>query len=189
MKRGPVIFVTDPPWENDDAWGAKGAAAKYQCIPTEAIMRFALPLPVVRAEVSVCFLWAISSMLPDALRVMKAYDYRYHSMMMWEKLTKSGRPSFGGGRIVRGSHEPCLIGVRGEGYFPIDKAVRSRFAAKVGEHSEKPDEFFALLERMYPNSRRYEQFARKVRPGWIQQGDQLGKLGTGSVSHGQKTEE
>ena len=33
------------------------------------------------------------------------------------------------------------------------------------EHSRKPDEFFALVEKVFPGSK-LEMFSREARPGW-----------------------
>jgi N6-adenosine-specific RNA methylase IME4 len=177
---GPVVLVADPPWRHGDALGKRGAQAKYQCMPTDQIARFTLPPAVVDAPCSVLFLWSLSSMLEDAVFVTQAWGFRLHSMLVWEKFTnpappKTPVPAFGPGRILRNCHEPCLIGVRGRGYVPDYKSQRSSFGARVGAHSQKPPEFAAIVERMYPRSEYYELFAVDVRPRWHQQGLSLGK--------------
>jgi N6-adenosine-specific RNA methylase IME4 len=40
------------------------------------------------------------------------------------------------------------------------------------EHSRKPDEAYALIERMYPDLPKIELFARARRPGWDVWGNQ-----------------
>jgi N6-adenosine-specific RNA methylase IME4 len=52
------------------------------------------------------------------------------------------------GRTVRGEHEVCLIGTRGRP-FVRSRSVRSTFTARVGRHSEKPAEFYAIVESLY----------------------------------------
>ncbi len=191
MTTAPVILAADCPWQHNDSRGKQGAQAKYQCMPTYQLARFPLPEAVEQARDSVLFLWALSSMLPDALFVMQAWDYRYHSMLIWEKFTnpappKLPVPAFGPGRILRNCHEPCLIGVRGRGYVPDYKSQRSSFGARVGAHSQKPNEAFAIIERMYPRSEYYELFAVDVRDRWHQQGMSLGKRAEQKRgSHGQ----
>lgn len=187
----PVILTADPPWRHKDALGKQGAQAKYACMPTHQIARFPLPSPVEEATSAVLFLWALSSMLPDALFVMQAWGFRYHSMLVWDKYTNPAPPkqpvrAFGPGRILRNCHEPCLIGVRGQGYVPDFKSQRSIFSARLGEHSQKPAVFAKLVERMYPRSKYYELFAIDARPGWEQQGNMLGKRAEQKRgSHGQ----
>lgn len=179
--RGPAILVADPAWQHDDSLGKRGAAAQYkQTMPTREIARMEILTPTELYPRSVCFLWVLGNMLSDGLRVLKAWDYREHSQIVWGKDTVNGNEAFGQGRIVRGAHETCLIGVRGEegrDYWPEYRSQRSWFRAAVGEHSEKPDDFYAIVERLYPRSRYFEMFARKVRVGWQQHGDELGELG------------
>jgi N6-adenosine-specific RNA methylase IME4 len=87
----------------------------------------------------------------------------------------------GMGRIVRGAHEICLVGIRGQaGQWVLDKSIRSVFdtineseiVAPVGEHSEKPDAFYRLVETLFPGPY-VEIHARKPRPGWFSVGHQL----------------
>ena len=44
----------------------------------------------------------------------------------------------------------------------------SVLTAPVGEHSQKPEEVYGIIEKMYPNRTYLELFARKpdVRMGW-----------------------
>ena len=63
--------------------------------------------------------------------------------------------------------------------MPAVRNVRSRFSAPVGMHSQKPSAFYSLVETMYPFSpetHHYEMFARTVRPGYVQFGNQLGSI-------------
>jgi mRNA (2'-O-methyladenosine-N6-)-methyltransferase len=47
--------------------------------------------------------------------------------------------------------------------------------AEMREMSRKPDEVYALLERLAPGARKLELFARphNLRPGWVSIGNQL----------------
>ena len=76
------------------------------------------------------------------------------------------------GRQVRNEHETCLIATRGEPYVR-DRSIRSTFEASVGDHSEKPEEFYRLVERLCDGPY-VELFARRSRPGWVTIGDELG---------------
>jgi N6-adenosine-specific RNA methylase IME4 len=70
----------------------------------------------------------------------------------------------GMGHYVRGSHETCILATRGR--FKVrSRAVRSVFEARRGRHSEKPDEFYALVEEL-ADGPYAELFARRRRPGW-----------------------
>ncbi len=91
------------------------------------------------------------------------------------------KDAFGMGRIVRGSHEVCLIGVRGRAVdHVLSHSVRSAFetledceiVAPKGRHSEKPEAFYKLVETLFPGPY-FELHARKPRPGWLSAGHQL----------------
>lgn len=99
---------------------------------------------------------------------------------------KGEKEHCGMGRIVRGSHEICLVGVRGKAKnWVCDRSVRSVFdtiaeseiVAPVGEHSEKPAKFYELVETLFPGPY-VEIHARKPRPGWFSVGHQLGSAET-----------
>ena len=129
---------------------------------------------------SVLFLWRVAAMQVEALRVMRAWGYTIKSEIVWDKTTKGQKatkrkpavppkPHFGMGRYVRQAHEICLIGVRGRA--PVARRnIRSRFDAPVREHSRKPEEFFEIVEALYPAAMKFEFFSRAPRFGWIQWG-------------------
>ena len=171
-----AVLTADPAWKFGDSLpgDGRGASKHYECMSVEDICAMQ-PLFADEPD-SVLFLWRVSSMVEEAYRVVRAWNYVPKSELIWEKLTSTGADHFGMGRYVRMAHETCIIAVRGRA-FPAVRNVRSRFRAPVGVHSEKPDEFFRIVERMYPEAVRGEMFARRVRAGWQQHGDQLGKLG------------
>jgi N6-adenosine-specific RNA methylase IME4 len=80
--------------------------------------------------------------------------------------------AIGMGRYVRGAHEVCLIATRGK-RPPVDKSVRSVFDAPRQEHSRKPDRFYDIVEKLYPEGPHVELFARRGREGWHCYGDQI----------------
>lgn len=184
---GVTCIVADPAWTFDDKLGKKGAEAQYQCMSIDDIAAMN-PMPADVSPNSVLFLWRVSAMQEEALRVARAWGYVPKSELVWDKLARRSKPKkgkeeqppkphFGLGRYVRQAHETCLIAVRGRAPVAI-KSVRSRFEAHVREHSRKPEEFYQIVEALYPSAMKFELFARERRPGWVQQhGNQLGALG------------
>ena len=75
------------------------------------------------------------------------------------------------GRTVRGSHETCLIAVRGKPPV-LSKSIRSIFDAPVGKHSEKPEAFYEIVEQLSPGPY-LELYARRQREGWTCLGDEV----------------
>jgi len=168
---GPArVLVADPPWAfNDRLPGpSRGAAKNYAVMTVDDICAFAVP-PV--ADDAWLFLWRVSSQVEEAYRVVRAWGFTAKSEIVWEKVTATGKPHFGMGRYVRASHETCIVAVRGR-VQPADRAVRSRFAAPVRAHSEKPGVFYSLVERLSAGPY-VELFSRRRRPGWTCLGDQI----------------
>lgn len=164
------VLVADPPWRFEDqlADTTRGAATQYKTMSVDEIMSFKLP-PMY--EESTLFMWRVASMQREALDVIEAWDFEVKAEIVWKKLTKHGKRFFGMGRQVRMEHEVCLIATSGRPPT-LDKAIRSTFEAPVGRHSEKPEEFYRIVERM--KSGPYcELFARRMRENWTCMGNEI----------------
>jgi hypothetical protein len=74
--------------------------------------------------------------------------------------------AFGEGKTTRKGVENVWGAKRGKGIPIRDHSVDQRVFAPRGGHSEKPDEAYHALERLYGDVRRLELFATKLRPGW-----------------------
>lgn len=83
----------------------------------------------------------------------------------WRILADARRLEFGMGRTFRMSHETCLVGRRGRPKR-LSGSVRSAFFAPIREHSEKPEEFFELVERISPGPYLELFSGGHRRPGW-----------------------
>jgi N6-adenosine-specific RNA methylase IME4 len=179
----PLVLVADPPWKFGDSLGKRGAAHNYACLtPFEIHKEIAAVLrhwEQFRPDRNaVLFFWRVAAMQFEAINIVRDLDFCVKAELVWEKLTSTGAPHFGMGRYVRNSHETCLIAVRGSAPPDVHN-VRSRFSAPVREHSRKPEEFYRIVDRMYPRSRKVELFARAARLGWVQHGLELDKFKAG----------
>jgi N6-adenosine-specific RNA methylase IME4 len=115
----------------------------------------------IAAEDCVLFLWATGAMLPQALAVMSAWGFAYKTHIVWAK------DRTGTGYWVRNRHELLLIGARGDIPAPaMGTQSPSLIEAPVGEHSEKPEAFQAIIESYFPSLPKIELNARRARPGW-----------------------
>ena len=168
-------LVSDPPWRfNDSLPGpGRGAVKHYDLLSIEDIKNFELP-PL--ADDARLFLWRVASMQEESLEVARAWGFVPKAELVWVKVTKAGPPHLriGMGRQTRNAHETCLVATRGRPER-LSASVPSVFYAQRQLHSQKPDEFYDIVEQLSPGPY-YEMFARKVRPGWEQMGDELGKL-------------
>ncbi|OAF05444.1 hypothetical protein AYJ54_00630 [Bradyrhizobium centrolobii] len=161
-KRYGVIYA-DPEWRFEvysrDTGMDRAADNHYPTSSTEDICN--RPVADIAADDCVLFLWATVPMLPDALRVMDAWDFRYKSHCIWAK------DRIGTGYWFRNQHEILLVGTRGNVPAPaMGTQVESLVDAPVGRHSEKPEKFYQLIERYFPSLPKIELNARAARPGW-----------------------
>lgn len=168
------LIVADPPWPYElrsEKGETKSHAAHYGVMPLDEIK--ALRVGELARMPCILMLWAISSMLPEALDVMRAWGFVFKSELVWRKTTRRGKVRVGPGYRIRTMHEPVLLGVLGN---PKHKPFPSLFDGLAREHSRKPDEFYALCEKHYPARWSVDLFSRQNRPGWDAWGFEAGKF-------------
>lgn len=169
------VLYADPPWNygrSSASNSGKAAPQKhYPCMSTGDIA--GLPIKQISAKDAVMLLWAPNCLLVDGIRVLSAYGFKYKTHIVWAKPTHC--PSNG---LVLPTHEILLVGYRGKGVKRAfgQRCIRSVFAMPKGgkrlRHSEKPEHFAAEIERVFPEARKIELFARRRRRGWTVWGNQ-----------------
>jgi len=160
-----TILYADPPWQFNNSGFEQSAASIYPTMSTEEICN--IKIAEISAKESVLFLWATNAMLEDTLLVMKSWGFEYKSNMVWIKDKAPGM-----GWFTESKHELLLIGVKGGNWHPVEK-FQSWYKSEVKEHSKKPFMFYEIIERMYPNQKYIELFARNKRQNWISFGNEL----------------
>jgi N6-adenosine-specific RNA methylase IME4 len=132
-----------------------------------------LPVADVVAKNAHLYLWVPNALLPDGLRVMEAWGFRYVSNIVWAKRRKDGKPDGRGvGFYFRNVTELLLFGVRGSmrTLAPARSQVNI-IETRKREHSRKPDEQYRLIESCSPGPY-LELFARYPKKGWAVWGDE-----------------
>jgi len=118
------------------------------------------------------FLWTPPPLLTDAIAIMEAWGFGYVTNAVWVK------DKIGMGVYLRQQHELLLICKRGNCIVPDPSLLSpSVIQAPRRAHSEKPDEAYELIERMYPDLPKIELFARNAREGWAVWGNQAPQAG------------
>lgn len=174
MKYGAIL--ADPPWRfalHSAKGEGKSPQAHYDCMTTDDIA--ALPVGHLASRDCMLFLWATWPMLPDAMRVMEAWGFNYVTGGPWLKRTRRNFcVAMGTGYVMRSASEPFLIGRTGR-----PRVSRAGPGAILGagddaghcdvaidavrrEHSRKPVEMRAMIEKMLPDVSRCELFARET---------------------------
>lgn len=164
MKKYQIIYA-DPPWH--EAGGGKikrGADRHYPLMKTKDIM--ALPISNIATQNAHLYLWVTNNFLPDGLKVMDAWGFKYKTMITWVK------DRVGLGQYFRGQTEHCLFGVRGMLPYKIVDGKRQQgatvFHAPRQKHSEKPHIMREIIEKVSDRSgyNKIELFARNKAKGW-----------------------
>jgi N6-adenosine-specific RNA methylase IME4 len=160
------VIYADPPWRYDFS---KDNADKIEAhYPTMELSEICgMDVKSIAANDAVLFLWATCPKLQEALAVMSAWGFDYRTNIAWDKET------IGMGYYARGQHELLLIGTRGNPGTPLPEArPASVVREKKGAHSRKPDQFYTLIESMYPHLAKVELFCRSPREGWMVWGNE-----------------
>jgi N6-adenosine-specific RNA methylase IME4 len=171
-KKYSTIYA-DPPWmERGGGKIKRGADKHYSLMKTADIMT----LPVASLAKKDChlYLWTTNNFLPDALKTMDAWGFRYVTTITWVK------DRVGLGQYFRGITEHCLFGVKGNLPYKIIDGKRQQgetaIIAPKGKHSEKPEQIRHMIETVsYPPF--IELFARNTASGWDCWGNEAPKEG------------
>lgn len=165
-----AILYADPPWryENPPMGGSNRSIENHY--PTMELDKIcALPVNGIAHDNCVLFMWATSPKLAECIAVLDAWGFEHRTTMVWVK------DKIGMGYHARERHEILLIAKRGElPPPPVDARPDSVVEAPRGEHSAKPPVFYDIIDRMYPDARKIELFARQPEPrkNWSVWGNQ-----------------
>lgn len=164
------IVLADPPWKQSRGGkknvrkNSSGKPLEYPVLSLEDIEEHLSVATNLTNDKSVLFLWTIDKYLFEAQKIAERLGYKLHARMIWNK--KTGIPA---AFTVRYGHEYLLFMYRG-GVLPVAKEERGKihtvFTEQVKRHSQKPEESFRIIERLYPAEKKIELYARTERDGW-----------------------
>jgi N6-adenosine-specific RNA methylase IME4 len=157
-------ILADPPWRTNQT-GSRGAGRYYPLMSTKEICT--LGVDRLAADDAHLWLWVMNSNFDEGMKVMEAWGFSYRSCLTW---VKYGRTP-GLGVYLRNQTEHLLFGIRGSA--PIQfRSQATWFIAPRQEHSHKPEEQYAIIERCSPGPY-LELFARRPQPGWDAWGNEV----------------
>ena len=168
LPTGPFrVIVADPPWQYDTRASdvTHRANLPYPEMSIAAIC--ALPIEALAAEESVLWLWTTNAHMRESYDVLQAWGFESKTILTW------GKQRFGAGNWLRGQTEHCHLAVKGKPTVLLTNQSTLLLSA-AGEHSAKPDAFYALVETLCPGSK-VELFARRAREGWAAHGNTVAK--------------
>ena len=171
-----ATILADPPWQFMNRTGKMAPEHKrllrYSTMELEEILE--LPVPALAAARCHLYLWVPNALLAEGLQAMRRWGFTYKTNIVWHKIRKDGGPDGRGvGFYFRNVTELILFGVRGS--MPTLAPGRRQVnlvPTRKREHSRKPEEIYNLIERCSPGPY-LELFARYLRPGWAQWGNEI----------------
>lgn len=147
--------IIDPPWPYEAAsknnklsgYVTQEGNDQYPTLTIEDLKN--LPVSdVMDQDEAYVFLWTTSPFIPDALEILKAWNFKYVTTLCWYKNT-----GLGVGFWFRGCHELVLVAKRAKGpsIRTGEKSVFSTiedgaFESKRLRHSAKPPILHELIE-------------------------------------------
>jgi N6-adenosine-specific RNA methylase IME4 len=157
-------ILADPPWDIQQL-GKRGAVQHYDLMSLERITAMGTALEPYLADDAHLWLWVTNATLRQGYDVAEAWGFTVRSPLTWVKFR------LGLGNYLRNSTEHLLFATRGKA--PVQyRSQPTWIQAPVQDHSHKPEEQYALIERISPGPY-LELFARRPQPGWHAWGNQI----------------
>ncbi|MET6758974.1 MT-A70 family methyltransferase [Pseudoalteromonas sp. NCIMB_1079] len=192
------LIYADPAWQfgNKKTGGSMTSGAAHHYKSTMSVDELkAMPIDDIAADDCILVMWYVGSMPQEALDVVKAWGFTLKNMngFVWNKLTVNNNPFFGMGFWTRAGSESAIIAVKGKpkvasrsvravGFYEpesLDEILKHTIFSgtfKIGQHSEKPNEFREACVELAGDVPRIELFSRKRVKGWAVWGNEVGKL-------------
>ena len=171
------LILADPPWQQMKGGkksvrpNSSGGNLSYPTISLKQISYFLKHADSLTTENSILFLWTIDKYLFEVEQLAKDLGYKLHARMIWNKVT--GIPA---AFTIRFGHEYLLYMYKGK-FIPVEKSERGKihsvFTEKVKIHSQKPDISYEIINRLYPNLKKLELFARREMDGFDCWGNEM----------------
>ena len=172
------LILADPPWKQ--AKGGKknvrpvssGTELDYPvCSLDEIKEHLRQATSLASGDNTILFLWTIDKYLFEAQQIAEELGYKLHARMIWNKVT--GIPA---AFTVRYGHEYLLYMYKGK-LIPVATEERGKihtvFTEKVQKHSQKPEISYEIINRLYPDLKKLELYARQEHDGFDVWGNEV----------------
>lgn len=162
-------IYADPPWSYDNRGTRSNVEKEYKATMTVNEL-CAEPIGQLAADTCHLHLWVTVAFTFEAKRLLDAWGFEFKSEIIWCK------SQMGIGNYWRLSHEKMLLGTRGNSADVVfqrgQKNHKSWLETKRGKHSNKPDAFRALVEKVSPGPY-LELYGRHRIPDWVVYGNDV----------------
>ena len=191
-----TTICADPPWpyssgralgsskefrpnSYDKPTSAPNAAARYGLMSIAAISALTIPA----ADNAHLYLWTTNAFMEEAHQVARAWGFEPKTILTWVKMQHANPTvvSMRMGYYYRGASEHIVFAVRGSLRLKERILPTAFLWPRIAQHSRKPEQFYALVERASPGPY-LELFARRRRLGWDAAGNEVAANVTLEVS-------
>ena len=157
------VIYADPPWQYEYSHKSfKKVTDHYPTMSLEEICDMGQDIKKLSGKDCTLFLWIPSPHLDKFPAVLDAWGFRYCTTWVW---SKSG---YSYGHYGSINHELLIIAGRGKATPTCDPKITTRISSvqsiKKTGHSAKPVEYYSIIERLYPDRKYLELFARNIEP-------------------------
>ena len=169
QKQFKAILI-DPPTDVNQK-GRYGAAAHYDLMSIPEICAMGEMLRAITAEDCWLFVWMTNKVFFEhGKEMLRAWGFDYRGVMTWFKCKNNGL-----GKPWRNSTEQLVLASRGKPEYAFKNQATHLFAP-TQDHSHKPEEQYAILDRFMgdfaKDGEKAELFARRSAPGWLVWGNE-----------------
>jgi N6-adenosine-specific RNA methylase IME4 len=170
-------ILIDPPSDKQQTGGGRGAVEHYDLLPFDRLKE--LPVPQLAEDNAHLYLWSTNAFLEESFQLVRHWGFTPKSILTWVK------PRIGLGHTLRNATEQLLFATRGKAPV-LYKGQPTWTFAPLQDHSHKPEEQFAIIERLSPGPY-LELFARRRPPSdkdWSVWGNELPDSDISLLEHG-----
>ena len=156
-------ILADPPWTFRHR-STRGAVS-YPTLSVQQLTEMGPQIQDLAATNAHLYIWTTHVHLPDALKAIEAWGFRYTQPLVWFKV------KMGLGFYYRSFIEILLFAVRGR--LRLSRRDLPNYLVESRtKHSRKPLAAYRMIELGSP-APRIELFARERREGWHSWGDEV----------------
>jgi N6-adenosine-specific RNA methylase IME4 len=165
---GPYrVNTVDAPWPYETRMEDPTYHRGVCPYPTMSIPQIcALDIPSIAHQDCILWLWTTNFYMRHAYTVLDAWGFAEKTILTWVK------DKMGLGDWLRGQTEHCIMAVRGSPPMPYITNESTVLYGKARAHSQKPEEFYAFVEKLCPAPRYCGLFERQQRDDWDMHGDE-----------------
>jgi N6-adenosine-specific RNA methylase IME4 len=168
---GPYrVIIADPPWPYEIRKEDPSYRATHP-FPQMSIEQIcAVKVASIAGSDCILWLWTTNHHMRQAFVVLDAWGFIEKTILTWAK------DKMGYGDWLRGQTEHCILAVRGKPIVELTNQT-TLLHGTMRENSQKPVEFYNLVEKLCPAPRYAELFSRYQHDDkWDCHGDEVGKL-------------